>query len=210
VKQFEILVPPGWVMFDLRDEIKPQVAAFVRQRVSRHSRADSVRPLLTEALTKTATELADGGAVAMTVAIEPPDGLSGSPISIFMPLAVPEDKEPLDLLLAVASSDPSAQAIDVGDLVAIRLSATSDATAAVGDAVAEAATLMADDGVNLGAGFTAQRLTVRYLMGDPGDRERWADVSFSVTGTSRSGSAEIAAALVELFDATIQTFRWLP
>ena len=49
---------------------------------------------------------------------------------------------------------------------------------------------------------------VRYLIGDPADRDRWVDVFFAIDHPDDPQVAELVAATVELFDSQVQTFRW--
>ncbi|MHB1008362.1 MAG: hypothetical protein ACYC1E_03775 [Propionibacteriaceae bacterium] len=211
MKQFQMIVPPGWFMIDLTTGVDEQVDEFVGLRLASapRDRARSVRPMLTKSLKEVAHTFADGGAVALTLATDPADGSVDSPTTVFVPLAVPAGQQPIDMLLAVASSDPSATSVDVGDLVGVRISESVDATIAVRGGLRHAAAIVEAPVDAEASALTAQRHHVRYLMGDPGDPERWVDAAFSVTSTSLPGSAEVAEALIELFDETIQSFRWV-
>ena len=211
MKRFQVVVPPGWTMLDLTIEIDPQIRAFVTRRLSGSapSRAQALRANLTSSLLDVAKSLADGGAVALTIATKPVDGFTGSPTTVFLPLSVPEGQEPLDVLLAIASTDPTAQAVDVGELVSVRISSTSDATEAVRGSLEQASALTGGRAPEGTDRPTGEHRHVRYLVGDPGDRDRWVDAAFSVTCTSLPGSSELADSAIELFDTTMQSFRWL-
>lgn len=211
MKQFQILVPPGWFMVDLRDDLDAQIERFVSLRLAGvpRDRARSVSPTLRKSLAEATRSLSDGGAVGLTLPVEVDDALAATPMAVYMPLAVPDGQDPIDVLLAVAASDMSAKTVDVGDLVSIRLSEDVDATASVQDGLSQAANILNAPIGQEAVGMTATRHHVRYLMGDPGDAERWVDVAFSVTSTSLSGSVDLAEVLIELFDETIQSFRWL-
>jgi hypothetical protein len=206
-----MIVPPGWFMIDLTAGIEGQVDEFVGQRIASapRDRARAVRPMLTKSLLEVARTFADGGAVALTLATDPADGLVASATTVFMPLAVPAGQQPIDVLLAVASSDPAAPTVDVGDLVSVRISENVDSTASVHDALGQAASMVGAPVGEAASTLTAQRHHVRYLLGDPGDPESWVDAAFSVTSTSLPGSLDVAEALIELFDETIQSFRWV-
>ena len=62
----------------------------------------------------------------LTTLTEPIDLLPTRPLVVMMPLEVPSGSEPLDMLMGVASSDPTATVIDLNDLVALRSMSTDD------------------------------------------------------------------------------------
>ncbi|MBK8468272.1 MAG: hypothetical protein IPL45_00330 [Actinomycetales bacterium] len=224
MRAFAVHVPPGWARLDLTGQLDAQVRGFVAAvlRGVPSDRAALVRPLVHESLSKVAADLASGGAVAMVMPVAPLDGLVASPTIVFMPLTVPEDQAPMDVLVAVAASDASASVVDVAGLVALRTISTRDAHGDLAEALAQAEHLVAGsteqepkeqgseaDGTAEGAQLTATATRVRYLIGDPGDANRWVDVLFSVTHSSLPGGNQIGQAAVELFDAMMHSFRWV-
>jgi hypothetical protein len=51
---------------------------------------------------------------------------------------------------------------------------------------------------------------VRYIVGDPNDATLWADVLGSTTTDDVEAGQELVNATVQVFDAMVATFRWLP
>jgi len=211
MSEFEILLPPTWVLISLNGRVEEQVSAFVSYQVEKApvARRHDVRVALATPLVRVADELASGGALALAISTEPVDGLVGSPIAVFMPFTVPTGQQPLDLLLALAAEDPTAVAFGVGEYVGVRTSSVSDATASVHGALEQAAAMAKGSLSAPVSAATAERHVTRYFIGDPGDPAHWVDVSFSVTSTSLPGSSALAEASSNLFEAAIQTFRWV-
>ena len=211
MKAFEVVSPPGWTLIDLTGGVDEQVHSVLSQRLARGSQqhTSETRAGTIQAVTITAKTLAAGGAVAMVLADDPLEGLTGMSTAVFMPLTVPDGQDPLDVLLAVAATDPSAEAVDVGLLVSLRCESTQDATESVRTALKQAADVVGAPVGAEGESLVARKHHVRYLMGVPGDPERWVDALFAATSTSLPGSEDAARRRITTFDATIQTFRWL-
>ena len=134
------------------------------------------------------------------------------PLIVVMPLRIPDGRTPMDVLMSIASTDPTASVVDIADLVAVRVESEADLT----DSFDTMATDLAPDfGVVTGEGpitqVSAVRMAatrVRYLIGDPADAERWVDVYFSIDHPVHDLALEAVRAAVEMFDEQIQTFRW--
>jgi len=216
MKAFAINLAPGWLQFDLLGDIDEQIARFARSVWNNAPPATRARAeaAVKEGFGPLFTGLADGGAVAVILAAKPFDGLVVQPMAVVMPLNAPEGQTPLDLMVAVAASDPSATVVDLDDLVGLRVMSVADASERVRSGLTDAAaivgaTLVPDDDGRSFDDVAAADTRVRYFIGDPGDEERWVDVLMSVSHTSLPGSEELADASVELFDAMVSTLRWV-
>ena len=129
----------------------------------------------------------------------------------FLPLVTPEGSDPLELLAAIASRDDSASLLDVGDLVALRITSRAQRSAELlQTAVARVAADLNEPAPEVvdfdQAAVWTQR--VQYFIGDPQRRDSWIIVVFSASDSGDTESAELSQALVELFDEVIQSVRF--
>ena len=217
MKTFEIVVPIGWVRLDLTTDFTGPVTALAF-RLARRAPVDD-RPRLVnhlrEQLLGFARGLAEGGAVAALLPTESLEVLPTRPFIVMMPLKVPSGSEPMDMLMGVASSDPTAKVIDVNDLVALRVASTDDISARFAEKFESEGSrlgLNVDPPDGSPAGDTPDiammSTRVRYLIGDPADRGRWVDVFFAMDHPDDPLVSELVDSTVGLFDAQVQTFRW--
>lgn len=214
MKEFAIYCPRGWSRIDLtRDEdaIRRQVDA-VADRLTRSAppeRRVRARGLVMSRLGQVARSLAEGGAVSIMLPMDDPVVVPIRPVIALAPLQVPEGREPMDVLLSMASADASAEVVDVDGVVALRLSSTDDVTESF---VRDAGDLLEQGGATVESDEPSEDRVVarrvRYLIGVPEDPDRWVDILFSIEHLDDQEQRELGDAAIGLFDELAKTFRW--
>ena len=131
--------------------------------------------------------MAEGGVWSVMMPVTGPAAIAVRPTVVFAPLSLPPGRQPMDAVVALAASDPTAEVIDIDPLVALRTSRTDDVTEVLKDrASAVVVEMVAERSVETRvatAGPTNRALArrVRYVLGDAEDDDNWVDVLFSVT-----------------------------
>ena len=211
-----MLLPPEWVLVDLKEGRRAGVRAVLRGWLSGLSdeQAASARPVLLARLEKLTSEMADQGILALVAQAASLNEVGVQPMLVVRPLDVPPDTEPLDLLIGLAGSEASAELVDVAGMVGLR---TTTVDALKADVDAAVATLPADLQAKASApdaqaalGGVGRRMAHRrrYLLGVPEDRTLWVELFGTVeVGHDAEGEA-LASAYLDLFDAVVKTFEW--
>lgn len=212
MKPFTIYVPAGWMRFDLPLGVAAGSRAYAVTAAARASGSvrAAVRGQVEITLERTLTELAGGGAVAAFLPTQESDWGPVAAMAVVMPVQSDDDSRPLDLVLALASADESAQLVDLPGLVALRTTSTGSDPDLYAKAAAQAQELLGGgDGPVEGEIPAASVTRVRYLLGSPTDSEKWADLLFSVQAPATPLGQELTEAAVGLFDAMVSTFAWV-
>lgn len=217
MKRFEVYCPAGWTHVDLNEDVAGSARSLALASVPdgpRDQRAALVGRV-SHQLETAFSAMADGGVWSVMMPVTGPTAVAVRPTIVFAPLALPAGGQPMDALVAVAASDPTAEVIDIDPLVALRTSRTEDVTEAlearVGDALAEVGidnNPVESPAPEEGQDARALARRVRYVLGDAEDDDKWVDVLFSLTHLDDPDQAELADAAVDAFDALVKTFRW--
>ncbi len=203
---FAMVIPPGWMRIDLTADVAAQagqLASTLRsQLVDGPSGLDV---LLEEMIGEALAGAAESGAVAMIMPADPRIG--GAASVMIRPFEHTGD--PVDAVVRLAARDSSATLIDVEGLVCLRTIAREAVDAPARETVAQLRTLAPGTvGSILGATSAAR---VRYIVGDPNESTLWAEFLGSTTTTDDvEAEQERVDATVQVFDAMVATFRWLP
>lgn len=216
MRRFEVYCPAGWTHVDLDQDVARSARSLALVTVpddAIEGRAALVGRVTHQLETAFAT-LAEGGVWSIMMPVTGPTAIAVRPTVVFAPLSLPPERHPMDAVVALAASDPTAEVIDIDPLVALRTSRTDDVTdvlEARASAVVE--DMVADRPVETSAataGSTSRALArrVRYVLGDAEDDDNWVDVLFSVTHLDEPDHVELADAAVDAFDALVKTFRW--
>lgn len=213
---FAMLLPPEWVLIDLKGSRRAGVQDVLRGWLSGLSaeQASAARPVLLARLEKLTSEMSEQGILALIAQAASLNEVGVQPMLAVRPLDVPEDVEPLDLLIGLAGSDASAELIEVEGMVGLRTTSvgalTADVDAAVatlpGDLQARASAPDAQAAlVGVGRRKAHRR---RYLLGVPDDRTQWVELFGTVeVGDEAEGDA-LASAYLDLFDSLVKSFEW--
>ncbi len=215
MKKFSLLLPPDWTLIDPADPasgVDEASAAMVRDRpADQRARAQAAVAAQLKAL---AAEFAGQGFAALALGVSPLDHRFSAPIVVVRPLDLPDEEDPVNLLVALAGSSPDAQLMEIDHLVGLRLRETDEMPTAEQslDALPQglreelSAHPDAEELVRREGPTMARR--VRYLMGLPNDRERWVEIFASVQCPSDPDGVALADAFTETFDALASSFEW--
>ena len=189
MKRFEVYCPAGWTHVDLSADVRRSsrsVALTTASTVPVEGRAELARRVAHQ-LETAFSSLADGGVWSVMMPIAGPTAVAVRPTIAFAPLSLPAGTQPMDALVAMAASDPTATVMDIDPLVALRTSRSEDVTAGLGARALELVAELNPSGsgavpsapMDDAARVLARR--VRYVLGDAEDLDKWADVVFSLT-----------------------------
>ncbi len=202
-----IFLPKGWARIDLLADHEAQVSALVgaRLREAPLARQAQLTSYLRDQLGEATRELADSGALLLAFPVVPLDGYVVQPQMVIARWDLPPERDPMDLLLVIASTDATAQVLDAGELVALRVRADGDVTretqAALDDVVGADAAGVTD-------GVQIRRFGLRYFFGDPHRRDRWLTATFSMTYVDGDDTAELLESMTTLFDDLVAAIGW--
>lgn len=228
---FTLSVPGSWSRIDLTGDVPRAIARaadpFVR--AAPLSRQPIVRRLVEEKITPSIQSLADAGAVCALVALNPFDPSPLRPFVSFEPVSPDVFGEPSHvadlrmLVRALGENDPSTEVRRVGDLFALRTERSDDSTArweaflestgidlGVPDDSNEGGAVLTEPATDRRPTAIAGRNTrVQYLLADVEDRTGWMIVRLSLEAVDSPAGRDLAQVLVDVFDASISTFRWI-
>ncbi len=216
MKRFEVYCPAGWTHVDLSEDVRRSsrsVALTTATTGPVEGRAELARRVA-QHLEQAFSGLAEGGVWSVMMPITGPTAVAVRPTIAFAPLSLPAGAKPMDALIAMAASDPTATVMDIDPLVALRTSRSEDVTAALETRALELVGELSPSGsaavpsVPMDDATRVLARRVRYVLGDAEDFDKWADVVFSLTHLDDPGQVELADLAVEAFDALITTFRW--
>jgi hypothetical protein len=222
VKAFGIYVPPQWEHLDLQVDPDGAIESFTRDlvRSAPLSRQPLVRQLVTESLAPRLRAFAAHGVATVLLPVGPVLVTPVRPLITFSPLPDETDVEPLTLVQGVASTDPTAELVEIRNLIALRTHSRVDVSPASIDAVDRGHETTRGGAIDqsFGADLVAKgergelRLMsarVRYLLGDPDDAGRWVDIQFAADYPSTPEGVSLADEAIELFDALVPSFQWV-
>lgn len=210
-RAFRLTLPQGWTRLDLTGDLDSQLEAILPQLVA--DAAPTARAALTEhlraGLRDTLLAFQQGGATCAVLPVQPMADIRLDAFLVVLPLAVPEDTKPLDLLLSTAATDPTATLVDLDDMVAIRTTSEDDITANFSEVPALIREIGGDGtDVTAVADLRVTSRKVRYQLGVLDDPDRWLDVLATTNQSQHPESIAIADATIQLMDAIIESLRW--
>lgn len=194
---FRILLPAGWQRIDLTRDINAD--EIIRGWGIERNMPTALRGQLVQSVTASLEHARSMGAVCLVVPVDPEFG--GTTTLMFRPWTGGEN--PLDDLLALVASDPSAMLLDVPDLLCVRNSRARPRD-----------TSGLDSFTDIQASSTrvlreiATTLQVRYILGDPTEAAHWVEVIGGIGYPDDEAGREALEALLILADTIVQTFRW--
>lgn len=202
-----LFLPQGWVRIDLLSDRATQIRRVTEERLRTAPEASraQVATYLHAQLGELTDQLAESGAFVLAFPVVPLDGVLIQPQLTVARWELPDARDPMDVLLVIASRDETAEVLDAGELVALRVTAERDVTdetlAALGAEMGEDATGV-PDGLRL-LGFQA-----RYFLGDPQRQDRWLTAVCSMTYPASEDSEDLLASMTGLFDELVTAIGW--
>lgn len=215
MRQFEVMLPPGWAQVDLTSPVAEPVKRIVKRMTESlpSDVAASARPHLERRFQAAMTGLAADG---VSSAYLPVLDVLQAPVQPFIavrPVSFDVDGEemaPLDYLVALMAQ-PGASLVEPVGMVGVKRTSTSD----TGDQIAGALDEVPSDIVvqadqaklaeAAGSGRTTRHL--HYVIGVPDDPERWMAVDASVSALG-ADSSDVLDAVEEFIDAWVTTVQW--
>ncbi len=213
---FSTFVPAGWASIDLsplrEDQLSAALVAVVGA-VPAPAR-DAVRRYATPSIEGTVRALAERGGLRVLM---PAAAFATSPIRpliAILPLAggVRDDADPVEYVVAIAQHEPSARMIEPPGMVGIATRTEKVTTARLQQGLQ---TLPADlaelAGTDLDRARALTRVTVeaRYVIGVPGDPQRWVDVLATYSHEDVAAARDAAEAIGLFLDQWVNTVRWI-
>lgn len=216
MKAFTMLLPPEWVLIDLqgdrRDGVRAIVAGWLQGLTP--EQAAAARPILLSRMEAMTSDMATRGIAALVMQSAGLNEVGVQPSLVVRPMEIPEDAQPLDLLVALAGSDSTAEILDVNHLVGLKTSRVEKVGASVDNALdsfppdlrsaasqPDKLPLLATLGIRV-----AHRS--QYMLGVPDDRSSWVELYGSVEVSDDLEGEALADAYGQMFDALASTFDW--
>lgn len=205
-QRFSVLTPPGWEQLPLEgasgawiDDLADAVLAG-RPRDS----VAGLRRSLKQSLSALAAQAAELDLISAFVALPQGDPPALIPATIvFARLPIPEGSDPIDLLVQLAMNDATATHVELDASVALRT--VKDQSLRPESVVPDGTDLPDDVAAELA---TVRQAGIRYVVGVPGDKERWLVAELSVTVPAGPDGDVLITAFGELLDAVMRTLRW--
>lgn len=216
MRDFEAMLPPGWLVFDLTSPVKGAVSEAVDSMLADvpERARPSVRSQLEQPLVRSFTQLAAGGAVAAYLPVENPATASVFPVVAVRPASFVVDQKPVDPLeymVALIAAGEAEMAEPVG-MVGIKRVVDRDTSGAfrqkLAGVPADLIGMVGDDGRT--QIDEARRLTrqVEYTIGVPETDDCWMVVSADISAVGAEGAEEVIDAVTGFLDAWVGTIRW--
>ncbi len=214
MKRFRMLVPPDWVLVDLAGDVTGAVGQVV-SGMARGLPAESARAVRTVAtphLEEMTRSLAEDGAFAVMMQAMSLDEVAVQPTMVVAPLPLAEGEDPVDALVALVASDPSASLMDLDDVVALRTETSEvldrDLSPGMEALPADLAVKARQAAASLDVMAHRVAHRVHYLMGDPARPGSWVSLVASVQVPDDEIGVQLWEAYEPLFDDLAKSFVW--
>ncbi|SPT52950.1 Uncharacterised protein [Actinomyces bovis] len=208
MREIEYVLPDNWVALDLSGSLGLQVDQVTRRMFAgAPTEAERARRTVAAQIRSSLEHAKSNGALQFLMEVDPVAGVRTGTSLTLMPF--PENcDDPMETLVAVASTTPGAVVLESGDLVALRTMVTEDATQDLLDSVNESSrqvSELADQNLD---NLSAQRRTLTYYVGHPDQKQDWMVFVGQIMSNSSPEAQEIADALVRMCDAIVSSVRF--
>ena len=119
MRRFEVYCPAGWTHVDLSQDVgrTARSLALVTVPDAAIEGRGALVSRVTHQLETAFAAMAEGGVWSVMMPVTGPAAIAVRPTVVFAPLSLPPGRQPMDAVVALAASDPTAEVIDIDPLV---------------------------------------------------------------------------------------------
>jgi hypothetical protein len=211
MRDITYILPSQWREIDLTGDLQAQAKTVTERMIGeqRHGREVlNARISIERSLREQFTELAQADSSLLLMEVDPVGDLRTGTFLAVLPFPRESGQDPMDMLLAVASSTPGAEVFEEGELLIMRTSTVSDRTQAVNDSLAAADHDLGLGMSSLPSGSHVRSERLTYYVGHPEHVDDWMLISGVITTLADEDGQALAAALRAVCDAIVQSVRF--
>ncbi len=209
--RLEYILPKFWTSVDLQGDVQAQARALAQRMTGGHTTDEAVkaRAVLEGQLLSQFRNLAEATCELVLLEADPVAEVRTGTFLAVLPFRTQEGADPMDTLLAVASSHPGATVLEAGELVVLRTTEVQEVTEGVRKAIRESADLYQIAVSSLPEGAKVLVTELQYLVGDPSHPDDWFMVMGRIALRDDKESQDLAEALIGLCDSVVETMRFV-
>ena len=204
------IVPNFWAAVDMGGDLPAQAREVAKRLTAGPATNDSaarIRAAVEGQVLAQLRSAAEAGAEFLLMEADPVGGVRTGTFLMILPLETEDRTDPMDRLLAVASSTPDAVVLEANGLVALRTTTVDDVSTGIAQDVAAAQVEYDLDISYVPPRTGVRRVNIQYLLGDPDSAENWRIVVGAVTSRDDAESRELMNAIIGVCDSIIETMR---
>lgn len=204
------IVPNFWAAVDMGRDLPAQAREVAKRLTAGPTTNDSaarIRAAVEGQVLAQLRSAAEAGAEFLLMEADPVGGVRTGTFLMILPLETEDRTDPMDRLLAVASSTPDAVVLEANGLVALRTTTVDDVSTGIAQDVAAAQEEYDLDISYVPPRTGVRRVNIQYLLGDPDSAENWRIVVGAVTSRDDAESRELMDAIIGVCDSIIETMR---
>ena len=204
------IVPNFWAAVDMGGDLPAQAREVAKRLTAGPTTNDSaarIRAAVEGQVLAQLRSAAEAGAEFLLMEADPVGGVRTGTFLMILPLETEDRTDPMDRLLAVASSTPDAVVLEANGLIALRTTTVDDVSTGIAQDVAAAQEKYDLDISYVPPRTGVRRVNIQYLLGDPDSAENWRIVVGAVTSRDDAESRELTDAIIGVCDSIIETMR---
>lgn len=204
------IVPNFWAAVDMGGDLPAQAREVAKRLTAGPTTNDSaarIRAAVEGQVLAQLRSAAEAGAEFLLMEADPVGGVRTGTFLMILPLETEDRTDPMDRLLAVASSTPDAVVLEANGLIALRTTTVDDVSTGIAQDVAAAQEKYDLDISYVPPRTGVRRVNIQYLLGDPDSAENWRIVVGAVTSRDDAESRELMDAIIGVCDSIIETMR---
>lgn len=204
------IVPNFWAAVDMGGDLPAQAREVAKRLTAGPTTNDSaarIRAAVEGQVLAQLRSAAEAGAEFLLMEADPVGGVRTATFLMILPLETEDRTDPMDRLLAVASSTPDAVVLEANGLIALRTTTVDDVSTGIAQDVAAAQEKYDLDISYVPPRTGVRRVNIQYLLGDPDSAENWRIVVGAVTSRDDAESRELMDAIIGVCDSIIETMR---
>ena len=202
------IVPNFWAAVDMGGDLPAQAREVAKRLTAGPTTNDSAARIRAAVEGQVLAQLRSAAEAGAEFLLMEADPVGGVRTGTFLMILETEDRtDPMDRLLAVASSTPDAVVLEANGLVALRTTTVDDVSTGIAQDVAAAQEEYDLDISYVPPRTGVRRVNIQYLLGDPDSVENWRIVVGAVTSRDDAESRELTDAIIGVCDSIIETMR---